>query len=99
MLNELQWESLESRREQSCLIMLCNILKQNIYFPSEYIPEFHTEILQYQLQTRSCHMLNYLCHIVTLMFLSTPLYRVQQDYGIPYLIKLLRQLQQTLLNY
>ena len=57
MLNELQWESLESHREQSCLIMLYNnILKQNIYFPSEYIPEFHTETSQYQLQTRFCHM-------------------------------------------
>ena len=56
MLNELQWESLKSRREQSRLIMLYNILKQNTYFPLEYIPEFHSETLQYQLQTRSCHM-------------------------------------------
>ena len=51
MFKELQWELLESRREQSHLIVLYNILKQNIYFPSEYIPEFHTEISQYQLQT------------------------------------------------
>ena len=35
MLNELLWESLESHREQSRLIMMYNILKQNIYFPSE----------------------------------------------------------------
>ena len=58
MLKELQCgESLESCREQSCLIMLYNnILKQNICFPSEYIPEFHTETSQYQLQTRSYHM-------------------------------------------
>ena len=56
MLKELQWESVESCREQSCLIVLYNILKQNIYFPSEYIPEFHTETSQYQLQTRSYHM-------------------------------------------
>ena len=44
MLNELQWESLESRRDQSRLIMLYDILKQNIYLPSEYIPEFHSQI-------------------------------------------------------
>ena len=56
MLNELLWESLESHREQSRLIMMYNILKQIIYFPSEYIPEFHTGTSQYQLQTRSCHM-------------------------------------------
>ena len=57
MLKELQRELLESRREQSLLIVLYSILKQNIYFPSEYnIPEFHTETLQYQLQTRSYHM-------------------------------------------
>ena len=55
MLNELHWESLESRRDQSRLIMLYNILKQNIYLPSEYIPEFRSQISQYQLQTRSCH--------------------------------------------
>ena len=54
MLNELHWES---RRDQSRLIMLYNILKQNIYLPSEYIPEFHSQISQYQLQTRSCHIL------------------------------------------
>ena len=47
----------ESLRDQSHLIMLYNILKQNIYLPSEYIPEFHSQISQYQLQTRSCHML------------------------------------------
>ena len=41
MFNELHWESLESRRDQSRLIMLYNISKQNIYLPSEYIPEFH----------------------------------------------------------
>ena len=57
MLNELQWESLESCRDQSRIIMLYNILKQNIYLPSEYIPEFHLQISQYQIQTRSCHML------------------------------------------
>ena len=57
MLNELQWELLESCRDQSRLIMLYNILKQNIYLPSEYIHEFHSQISQYQLQTRSCHML------------------------------------------
>ena len=54
MLNELQWESL---RDQSHLIMFYNILKQNIYLPSKYIHEFHSQISQYQLQTRSCHML------------------------------------------
>ena len=57
MLNKLQWESLESQRDQFRLIMLYNILKQNIYLPSEYIPEFHSQISQYQLQTRTCHML------------------------------------------
>ena len=57
MLNELQWESLESRRDQSRLIMLYNILKQNIYLPSEHFPKLHSHISQYQLQTRSCHML------------------------------------------
>ena len=36
MLNELQWESLESRREQFRLVMLYKLLKQNVYFPSEY---------------------------------------------------------------
>ena len=44
MLDKLQWESLESRREEFCLIMLYNILKQNIYLPSEYIPEFHSQV-------------------------------------------------------
>ena len=57
MHNELQWESIESLRDQSCLIMLYNILKQNIYLPSKYIHEFHSQISQYQLQTRFCHML------------------------------------------
>ena len=56
MLNELQWESLESLREQFLLLMLYKILKQNVYFPSEYIPDFRTETCQYQLQTRYCHM-------------------------------------------
>ena len=56
MLKELQRELLESRREQSLLIVLYSILKKNIYFPSEYIPEFHTETSQYQLQTISYHM-------------------------------------------
>ena len=70
MLNELQWESLESRRDQSRLIMLYNILKQNIYLPSEYIPEFHSQISQYQLQTRSCHMLR-----LAETFCNTDIYR------------------------
>ena len=56
MVNELKWESLESRREQLSLTMLYNILKQNVYLPPEYIPEFHLQTSQYQLQTRSCHM-------------------------------------------
>jgi len=43
MLNELEWESLESRREQLSLTMLYKILKQNTYFPSEYIPQFHQQ--------------------------------------------------------
>ena len=34
MLNKLQWESLESHRDQSCLIMLYNILK----LKAEYLP-------------------------------------------------------------
>ena len=58
MLNELQWESLESRRDQSRLIMLYNILKQNIYLPSEYFPKFHSHsYITISLQTRSCHIL------------------------------------------
>ena len=56
MVNELKWESLESRREQLSLTMLYNILKQNVYLPPEYILEFHLQTSQYQLQTRSCHM-------------------------------------------
>ena len=51
-----EWESLESRREQFSLTMLYNVLKQNIYLPPEYIPEFHLQTSQYHLQTRSCHM-------------------------------------------
>ena len=51
MLSELQWESLESCREQFRLVMLHNILKQNVYFPSEYVPEFRTVTCQYQLAT------------------------------------------------
>ena len=69
-LNELHWESLESRRDQSRLIVLYNILKQNIYLPSEYIPEFHSQISQYQLQTRSCHMLR-----LAETFCNTDIYR------------------------
>ena len=42
---------------------------------------------------------DYLSHIAILMFTSTPLCHVHQDYGIPYLIKLLRLLQQTPLNH
>ena len=56
ILHELQWESLESRRDQSRLIMLYNILKQVTYMPSDHIPEFHSQISQYHLQTRSCHV-------------------------------------------
>ena len=56
MVNELKWESLESRREQLSLTMLYNILKQNVYLPPEYIPEFHLQTSQYQLQTRSYHI-------------------------------------------
>ena len=48
----LIWESTESHREQFRLVMLYRILKQNVNFPSEYIPDFCTEIYQYQLQTR-----------------------------------------------
>ena len=33
MLNELQWESLEFHREQFCVIMLYNILKQDTHLP------------------------------------------------------------------
>ena len=58
-MNYVQWEPLESRREQFCLVMLYKILKQNVYFPSEYIPDlsdFCTETCQYQLQTRYCHV-------------------------------------------
>ena len=69
MLNELQWKSLESRKDQSRLIMLYNILKQNIYLPSEYIPEFHSQISEYQ-QTRSCHMLR-----LAETFCNTDIYR------------------------
>jgi len=43
MLNELEWESLESCREQLSLTMLYNMLKQNTYFLSEYIPQFHQQ--------------------------------------------------------
>ena len=57
ILHELQWESLDSRRDQSHLIMLYNILKQNIYLPFEHFPKLHSHVSQYQLQTRSCHML------------------------------------------
>ena len=83
MLNELHWESLESLRDQSRLIMLYNILKQNIYHPSKYTPEFHSQISQYQLQTRSCHML---CLAETLIFViptftSTLLCHHRPDYG------------------
>ena len=49
MLNELEWESLESRREQLSLTILYNMLKQNIYFPSA---QFHQ---QTSLWTRQCH--------------------------------------------
>jgi len=52
MLNKLEWESLESRREQLSLTMLYNMLKQNTYFPFEYIPQFHQ---QTSLRTRQCH--------------------------------------------
>ena len=37
--------------------------------------------------------LDYLSHIAILMFISTPLCHVHQDYGTPYVIKLLRLLQ------
>ena len=37
MLHELKWESLESHRQQFCLIMLYNILKQNVHLLN-YIP-------------------------------------------------------------
>jgi len=53
MLNDLNWESLESHREQFSLSMLYNILKQNTYLPPEYTPEFHP---QTSLQTRARHM-------------------------------------------
>ena len=100
MFKELQWELLESRREQSHLIVLYNILKQNIYFPSEYIPEFHRDIAvptTNYVDLIICS--NYLRHIVILMLTSTLLCRVHQDYGTLYLIKLSRQLQQALSNH
>ena len=67
MVNELQWESLESRREQLSLTMLYNILKQNTYLPPEYIPQFH---LQTSLQTRSCHPFR-----LTEVFCNTDIYK------------------------
>jgi len=55
MLNNLKWESLESRREQFSVIMLYNILKQNTYQPLDYLPELQSS--QYQLQIRSRHII------------------------------------------
>ena len=49
ILHELQWESLESRRDQSRLIMLYNILKLNIF------PSF----------TYMYHNINYKLHLAT----------------------------------
>ena len=75
MLNELQWESLESRRNQFCLIMLYNILKQNTYLPPTLIPEFHPQSSQYQLQTRSYHMFRLtepFCNTNTYMYSFIP---------------------------
>ena len=58
MLNELQWESLESRRDQFSLIMLYDILKQNTYYYQNilqsFTPRHHT--IKYRLQARSSHM-------------------------------------------
>ena len=102
MLSELQWESLELCREQFCLVMLHNILKQNVYFPSEFVPEFCTVtcLSVPTIQTRSCKMFRlYLSRTVILMLTSTPLCHVHQDYGTPCIIKLLRLLQQTPSNH
>jgi len=54
MLNDLQWESLKSCREQFSLIMLYNILKQNTYLPLDYLPVFlsHSSQYIYQFQIR-----------------------------------------------
>ena len=99
MLNELQWESLKSHREQSRLIMLYNILKQN------FISHWNT-YLNFTQRHRSTNYkpdpvicLDYLSHIVIPMLISTPLCYVHQDYGTPYLVKLLKLLQQTPLNH
>ena len=67
MLNELQWESLESRRE-----------KFPMYLPSKYIPEFHSQTLQYQLQTRSSHTLR-----LTEMFCNTDAYKYSFLISLP----------------
>ena len=98
MLNELQWESLESRREQFRLVMLYKILKQNVHFPSEHIPDFCRDIVStnYKLDIVIC--LDYLSQIAILMFTSIRLCHVHRDYGTPYVIKLLRLYFKSLLR-
>ena len=74
---------------------------------------FHLQALECSSRQYSCHATNvnlntyvciaglyvYLSHVAILMLTSTPLCHVHQDYGTPYLIKLLRLLQHTPSNY
>ena len=68
--------AVESRRDQSRLIMLYNILKQNIYLPSEHFPKLHSHISQ----TRSCYMLRLAEYFVIPTLTSI----LSWDYGTPY---------------
>ena len=67
--------------------MLHNILKQTVYFPSEYIPGFQTETSEYQLQTR-CHMFRVsepYCHTDAYKYSFVP-FSSRQWNSLPYQI-------------
>ena len=86
MVNELKWESLESRREQLSLTMLYNILKQNVYLPPEFTyPSFICR--HHNTRYRPDHAIcsDSLNHFVTLTPTSTPLYHQHQGNGMYYL--------------
>jgi len=96
MLNDLNWESLESCREQfTSLIMLYNILKQNTYLPLEYTPEFHP---QTSLQTRARHMFTLTEHFCNTDTYKFSFYHCHRDYGIHCQVTLLKVPQRNLLN-
>ena len=82
MVNELKWESLESRREQLSLTMLCN--KMSIYHLNTY-PSFICR--HHSTRYRPDHAIcsDSLNHFVTLTPTSTPLYHQHQGNGTYYI--------------